>query len=291
MFIININGGLGNQLFQYAVAKKFLTTTDMQVKLDLHNYGLNSYRNYSLDQINSKVEIASTTEINNLLPFYYKNNEFTTKVIHKFFRKQLVDFYKNKGLIKFERECYKPDISLFSIKKDVLLIGYWQNEKYFLDIRQQLLEDIQLKDQPSAIYNAYLNKIRSSNSVSVHIRRCDYLTHTEYQNLSIEYYQKAFEYIGNHINNPTFYIFSDDLDWAKNNIQTNYSLIFIEDCASESEELLLMSACSAHIIANSTFSWWGAWLSDSNNLVVSPSSWFTDGRNTYDFIPHRWISL
>jgi hypothetical protein len=161
------------------------------------------------------------------------------------------------------------------------------------------LKDFNFKNHPTGQNKLTLNIINNTNSVSLHIRRGDYIKNLETYNkhglIDLYYYYKAINYIKEHVYNPTFFIFSDDITWAKENLNIELPVYFIDfnDQTRNYEDLRLMKNCKYNIIANSSFSWWGAWLNDfSNKIVIAPKKWFNDDTiNTYDLTPLDWILI
>lgn len=283
MHIINFQGGLGNQLFQYALYKKFIYLGYI-VKADLTEIKKqNNNRKFSLEQLGISLEVASTVEVKKL---YCDINSRLSRGLFKYFGKKTYYNYKEDNSLHLE---------ILELKKGYFN-GYWQSYKYFEDINDILLADIQFNDKEYSSKNKILlEQIKNdNNSVSLHIRLGDYLKRPDlYGGCCTEnYYNNAIGYLNNNIQNATFYVFSDDIESAKK-ILNNNKYIYID---SNSEEygyidMHLMSLCRHHIIANSSFSWWGAWLSqEKNNIVVAPSKWF-NGATVEGLLPDKWIKL
>ena len=177
-----------------------------------------------------------------------------------------------------------------------MLIGYWQSESYIKEIRNTLLLEINYLQLEEQLNSELYNKLRCSNSVGIHIRRGDYLsnknlnTHSIFK--SLKYYNEAIEYVKSYIKNPEFFIFSDDVEWVKSNLKLEAAVYVDWNSGKESyKDLLLMSVCSHNIIANSSFSWWAAWLNtNKNKLVIAPDTWLNNV-DTPDIIPNEWIKL
>ena len=193
---------------------------------------------------------------------------------------------------------YHFSADFFKIKKDAYLQGYWQSEKYFYDIRDILLNELTLKFDPDRDNKKHLKDIINSESVSIHVRRGDYVKnpHTRaYHGIcSLDYYKRALKKIGSLVENPKYYVFSDDPDWTKENLKIKGKVVFIiNNSNKEYEDLRLMRACKHNIIANSTFSWWGAWLGEyKNKIVIAPEKWFLTKENNYkDIVPDRWLKI
>ena len=180
---------------------------------------------------------------------------------------------------------------MLNLQPPVYLEGYWQSDKYFQDVSTQLRREISLKANGIA-------PIEDANAVSLHVRRGDYIsnpvTNQFHGASSVTYYQAAIDYITQHISQPHFYIFSDDMEWVKQHLPLPQSVTYVSNGQlHDYEELVLMSHCQHHIIANSSFSWWGAWLNPSDQkIVIAPKQWFNNSAfDTTDLIPAAWIQL
>jgi hypothetical protein len=283
MKIIKLKGGLGNQLFQYAFGRLLAITNKTEIKYYTSSVSKgDTARQYKLDKFNTEVSFASEAEAvseKNKAGLFYR-------VIKVFKRKILKQYHIGY------------DINSLSIKEN-FLEGYWQSYKYLEPIRDILLKEISLKTLPTDEYVNVLNKINNCNSVSLHIRRGDYVndakTKREHYVFGLEYYKQAIEIIKSSVSEPNFYIFSDDIEWAKENLDVGgCQSIFVSNFSFEDyEELMLMSKCKHNIIANSSFSFWGAWLNQhSNKIVIAPSKWNNRYDNQYrDLLPPEWIKI
>jgi len=284
MIIIKLNGGLGNQLFQYSLGRKLSIKNSDVFKLDLSDFTKDNPRSYSLGEFNIIENFASDEDI----------NKIKKSGVWKFVDK--LKPYCKRSVIKYKGYDFDPNI--LKLSGNFYLDGYWQSEKYFQNIENMIRKEITLKKSLSSKYTELIDKIKNSDSVSVHIRRGDYLSDKIskiYAMCPIEYYYKAIEKITGHYPNPHFFIFSDDINWVKQNLNIPYPKIFVsgENEIKNYEELILMSLCKHNIIANSSFSWWGAWLNkNTDKIVISPDKWFNDKiGNAKDLIPKNWIKL
>jgi len=284
MIDIEINGGLGNQMFQYALAVK-LMEQNKKVRIDTSFYQQSDKERELLLHIFEGVDYSNlcwSNETSKVQKFIYSIKK----------RKE----YKDRIFI------YQPEVFQY---KDVILQGYWQNEKYFSDIDSIIRKTFSFRKELISNNNHKLaDELSKCNSVSVHIRRGDYMSpkfSSVYADLCcISYYPKAIEYIISAVDNACLYIFSDDIDWVRENIQNLIpdsvlidKIRFVDINTSDSSymDMYLMSSCKHHIIANSTFSWWGAWLGNNKDkIVIAPSRWFCNN-DKLDIICDSWTKV
>ena len=281
MIITKLKGGLGNQLFQYAAGRAVALHHKVPLKLDVTTFETyNPHNGYRLDQFAIQAEIAAENEIINL--------KGRSTVLFSALRK--AGLVKRKSYFKEKRSSYF-DASVFK-NNYVYLDGYWQNELYFSDIRELILEELSLNSSMNDLSFAYLECIKKNNSVSIHVRRGDYLNLKNINVLDVDYYMKAVEYIRKIVEKPTFYIFSDDLEWCKSSLAFLGDCIYVERTQTEIDDLKLMSFCQHNIIANSSFSWWGAWLNQNpNKTVIAPKGWLLNDPGSSNVIPSDWVKF
>jgi len=290
MIIVKIQGGLGNQLFQYAVARHLAKIHDTSVLLDLSLYQTYTLHAYSLSPFNIHENIATPDEIDSItssLPKFVRNLSRKLKISR---------FNENSRHIHEKYFHFDPDILL--LPDNVYLDGYWQSEKYFIGISDIIRSEFTLKRSQSGADKEISERIRSCNSVCVHVRRGSY-TRPPYNSVhgtcSIQYYQDAMKFLAHRTDDPHFFIFSDDPVWTQENLVTEYNVTYVthNDATHDSEDLRLMSQCQHHIIANSTFSWWSAWLSENKEkCVIAPQQWFrNEDRNTSDIYLDSWYKF
>ena len=281
MIITKIKGGLGNQLFQYAAGRAVAIHHKVPLKLDTTIFETYKLHNgYRLDQFAIQAEIATDNEIINLKG---RNN-----VLFSALRK--AGLVKRKSYFKEKRSSYF-DESVFK-NNYVYLDGYWQNELYFLDIRELLLRELSPISSMSDLGCDYLKFIKKSNSVSVHVRRGNYLNTKNINVLDVDYYMKAAEYVRKNVEKPTFYVFSDDLEWCKNSLGFLDDFIFVDRTQTEIDDLKLMSFCRHNIIANSSFSWWSAWLNQNpKKIVIAPKGWLLNDPGSSKVILSDWVKF
>lgn len=287
MIITKISGGLGNQMFQYAIAKSMAKKNNDIFKLDISFYPKQTLRRYELNQFNIEEKIATKREC---IKFRGKE-DFLFKLKGKlgFKNKRPSEYYNEKEKTIF-------DNNLWNKKGDIYLDGFWQNEEYFKDIREEILKDFSLKHNISEEAKKYLEKIKNFQSVSIHIRRGDYIqnshTNSVHGTCDLNYYQKAIKYIQKNVVNPNFHIFSDDIVWCKKNFEFLEHKVFIDNTKSAFDDLELMRNCKYNIIANSSFSWWGAWLNKNDKkIVISPLKWINNNPKNLKWVPNNWIQI
>ena len=194
---------------------------------------------------------------------------------------------------------FQFDPTIMSIGDTVYLDGYWQNEKYFKKIEDVIRKEFVARDVMGDEDKAVAQSITNAKSISVHIRRSDYVTNPKtnavHGTCGIDYYLHATKLIATKIPNPHFFVFSDDHEWVKNNITFAHPTTYVAHNGADKnyQDLRLMSMCRHNIIANSSFSWWSAWLNTNpKKIVIAPQRWINDPtRDTSDLIPKTWIRI
>jgi hypothetical protein len=288
MIIVNLTGGLGNQLFQYSFARYLARINNCDLKLDVSSYENYEWHNYSLSPFNIDEIFATPEECD-----YYKGTGLT--IINKIYRK----LFKLNYFLVEDSFQFNPKYKLWS--SPVYISGYWQSEKYFKELESELRNQFRILIPASKKNQEFIDQMQLENSVSLHIRRGNYVDVSHVNEVhgtcSMNYYKSAVAIIASKVTNPKFYVFSDDIEWAKDNLVLNFETIFVDinDSKTDYEDLRLMSTCKHNITANSTFSWWGAWLNSSKNkIVVSPKIWFKDedlNTLTSSLIPEEWYRI
>ena len=295
MIIFKLNGGLGNQMFQYAAGRSLSLHLMTSLKLDLSNYSsIFPYRKYGLGVFNIEVEEALEDEIKQ----YYKKLSLYEKLFNYVFGvKNINECSSVNTKIIFENK-FLYDKNFKKSPRDCLFIGFWQSEKYFKEYEKVIRKDFSFRKILTEKNEKIAEEIGKTNSVSVHIRRGDYVNNKEinkyHGTCGLEYYENAINFIRKRIKNPKFFVFSDDMKWVKNNLKINNTIFVDGNIGKKSYiDMQLMSLCKHNIIANSSFSWWGAWLNNCpNKIVIAPKKWFSEqGIDTTDLIPKRWIKL
>ncbi len=292
MIVVKLLGGLGNQMFQYAAGRALATKHGVPLKIDISalkndSKGAYTQRHYELDCFNIQATIATEKDLAAFQPFH--NNQILRLAQRKF------PFLFSS--IYFAESGSQFNSTFNNLKSNSYLDGYWQSEAYFKNIRVQLLSDFVLKDSMPRSLETWCDKITSVNSVSMHVRRGDYVnlpSANAFHGLcSMTYYENAFSKLQAEEQNLEIFVFSDDITWCKQNFNFRVNTHFVEHTDKAYWDLYLMSLCKHNIIANSSFSWWGAWLNQhTNKRVFVPEYWFTNIKShSIDILAPNWESI
>jgi hypothetical protein len=265
-------GGLGNQMFQYAAGRSLACFLNTKFKmctaaLERHVPGMTS-RHYALNCFNIREDFASPEDITRC----------------------------TDGSRTYYEPHFDFDRKFFELTNDIMLEGYWQSEKYFSDIRGLIQKEFSVKAPLSGENLDLARKIQKFDSVSIHIRRGDYVANPKTNQFhgicSLDYYQDAAKILVETLTDPHFFVFSDDHEWPAANLALGGPTKFVinNSDAKAFEDLRLMSMCEHHILANSSFSWWGAWLNErTDKIVIAPKQWFSSpSMNTNDLLLKNW---
>lgn len=300
MIIVRLIGGLGNQLFQYAIGRNLAERNSTLLKLDLSGYEEYKLQRYGLHYFKIWEHIASLEEI---ATFRKKKTNYFSKLSSKVIRilgysqYPTSSFYRESTYVKENEASFDP--SVLERTGNIYLEGYWQSERYFSGIREILLREYVIKHDPNYLNKQLSEQISKYDSVSLHIRRGDYvsdpITNKIHGICSNDYYESAIQKITQRVPSCHFFIFSDDPIWVRKNFMIAYPFTIIDhnDASGNFEDLRLMSKCKHNIIANSSFSWWGAWLNrNPEKIVIAPGRWFNDpGLDSNSLIPDSWIKV
>lgn len=287
MIIVRIRDGLGNQMFMYAYGKA-LEKRGYKVKFDLSYFQKQSGHNrLGLDKYNIKADYCTKAEAKK---FY--SRLFIHRILGKLGLRRQAIIYEQT--FEFDEKLLTPPDNYF-------IAGYFQNEKYFKDIISELRQEFTLKGTPSEFTQRVSEQIRTiPNSCSLHVRRGDFIIEKNIQShgaVPLDYYHQAITYMEKEKGDTQYFIFSDDIPWCRENLTFIKNAIFVESNEPRipQEDIYLMSLCQNHIIANSTFSWWGAYLNPNpNKLVIAPKKLYNSERlNTelQGLMCPEWIRL
>jgi hypothetical protein len=289
MVIVRLYGGLGNQLFQYAAGRAIAQRNGATLGLDIADFARDPKRSYRLHNLNTRGLIVprrvsvclrdpSLRRLVRCAPFFARHQLLPVR--HEYLIEPHFNF----------------DPRLQAATGNVCLDGYWQSERYFSEVAPLLRQEFSARNAPDPTNEAMGRLIGDSESVSVHVRRGDYVSeaHTNryHGTCTLDYYRRAIETLCQEVERPHFFLFSDDMDWTSQHLRLDFPATYVthNGVDREHEDLRLMSQCKHHIIANSSFSWWGAWLAtNSGKIVIAPARWFDEAPlDTRDLLPPSW---
>ncbi len=300
MIIVKIIGGLGNQMFQYALGRSLSIKQNCKLKLDT-----SWYKEY--DKIEDTNDPNKATKRDYLLKFFNISGRIIPNwylpaikkipLIRKYYPK-VARIIPNK-LFNY-KVLVEDDFSWINIKNqnNYFVTGYWQKSLYFDKYENIIVSDFRLKNPLSVINQKYYEQILSTNSVAIHIRRGDLISNPSVAKLqptcSLEYFYSGIKTISNKVKDLSLFIFSNDMEWCKNHFKNQYPTIFVDSIGNDHEHFFLMSKCKYQVIANSTYSWWAAWLNQyPAKIIVAPKNWYHDTQlnELAIFIPNNWIKI
>ena len=290
MIIGRITSGLGNQLFQYAVARNLSLINKTPLYLDLSYYKqlyeTDTPRSFKLGHFAGSYRVLQKSG----LLYVSKATRFlpnrSLPPLFLFVREK--HFHFDEQVLQARGGC-------------ITLDGFWQSEEYFRENAAIIRKELTLTTIPSPEFNHYQHLIQNtSTAVSMHIRRGDYVNHPVFSQtfgfIGTAYYEQALNQLFQQVDNPQLFVFSDDQDWVKQNLSLPDNTVYVHNTGPDSDvaDLVLMSQCRHNITANSSFSWWGAWLnSNPDKLVITPKKWYKQQPtwDTKDLLPATWLAL
>jgi hypothetical protein len=288
MIIMRLMGGLGNQMFQYACGRSLALRTGHELVLEtglLKRRHLTTPREFGLDAFNIAARLATRADMADGISLLGRV-------------KRRLGVHVSATLPTIEEPSLPSAPSLFPAQFDCLcLVGYWQSEAYFAAHADVIRRDLALRAGPAARLDAaLLARLAAPEAVSLHVRRGDYVADAKTNQFHgvcpLDYYRRAADHIAKQVRAPEFFVFSDDPGWVREHLQLGFPLQVVSDGRlRDFEELTLMSRCHHHIIANSSFSWWGAWLNPRpDKIVCAPRTWYADPtRDARDLVPAAWF--
>jgi glycosyl transferase family 11 len=299
MVVVQLIGGIGNQMFQYACGRHLALLNNSELLLDL-SFLQNRvsfrkdfvFRDYDLDIFNIQGRIATESDIP-LYPQNWKINSILHRLYHLFLvRRKGFKYILERSLNSYKQILYNRKV--LEKRGNIYLAGYWASPKYFEVIRDIIKADFSFRKKISNNCLDILQQIGSTNSVCINVRRKEFLTIKAMGFHGMDYIQKAVKKIEEQVTDPAFFVFSDDLEWCRANIALNHRTFFVgEEFYGEKfrDYFELMMSCKHFILPNSSFAWWAAWLSaDKDKIVVTPKDYFA-GYNTRDLIPDSWLRI
>ena len=290
MIITKITSGLGNQLFQYAVGRSLAIRNNTSLYFDLSYYkqlyDTDTPRAFKLNKFAIDYKLLHTS------PYQYISK--ATKLLPNRTLKPFFTWQNEKH--------FHVDPAVLQVRSSfVMLDGFWQSAGYFADCEAVIRRELTFNRETNPTFKSYRQAIEQAEQpISVHIRRGDYVTHPEFSQsfgfVGVDYYRAAIARLTTQFPAATLFLFSDEPTWVQENLTPNVPHIFVKNTGHDADldDMQLMSLCHHHIIANSSFSWWGAWLNaDKHKVVLAPQRWFKHKPdwNTKDLVPATWLRL
>jgi len=291
--VSRILGGLGNQMFQFAFGRALSLKHGVALKLDLSGFATYGLHRFELDRVfGLPLQVASGTDRRDLLG--WRSSDLVLRILARPAFKRL----RGRHLVIHDRGTDASNY--FGSGASSYLFGYWQSEHYFRDYAASIRDDFVFRAPLVSANMDLARRMLDRDSVSVHIRRGDYVSDPKTRAVlgpcSVEYYLRAIDWLRTRVPGAEWFVFSDDVEWVKESIPLSGNVQYVSHNkgADSYFDMQLMSLCKHHIIANSTFSWWGAWLGEpsTNAIVVAPARWYADARyESHDLIPSSWVRL
>jgi hypothetical protein len=292
MVVSHILGGIGNQMFQYAAGRALSLANDQRFLLDLSDFSNYRLHNgFELSRVFSvNTESATASTVRGMLGWR------ASLLARRVLRRPRFAWLRGRKFVAEPHFQYWPDF--FCMPGDCYLYGYWQSERYFKAFEDTIRRDFTFREELSGRNADLALDIANTQSVSLHIRRGDYISNPKNTKVlnacSLDYYRRAISFVAERVEQPVFYIFSDDMEWVRQNLPVGFPCVYVDHNrqAESYRDMQLMSLCRQHVIANSSFSLWGAWL-DANpeKLVIAPTNWFRNGNDDRDLVPDEWVRL
>ncbi len=298
MILVRLSGGLGNQMFQYAAGRRLALVHDTALRLDTgrlrHTAPGDTLREFALGCLAITADLATPAEEQLCARLEQKAAAPLGRLLGRCGRA-----VRRSGTHYVRQKSPAFDGSILSQPDNCCLDGSWQSEQYFCDIRETLLREFTPFRQLVAPDRRLADEISSCSAVSLHVRRGDYLTNAQaarhHGTCSVDYYRRAVTHLAAHGTDVRLFIFTDDPKWVAENLSFELpsTLVSGADDGDPCRDLMLMRLCRHHIIANSSFSWWGAWLADDPaKMVIAPERWFADpGRDASAIVPETWLRV
>jgi hypothetical protein len=297
MIVTKLQGGLGNQMFQYAAGLRLALLHGVKLALDasaMDAHTDETLRGYDLAPYPIAAEVldSPTAPRPGAAP-----QSRAAHLLGRLRRKKASEPAARPS--PAVERAFHFDPAVLDLPDTACLEGYWQSERYFADVADRVRGDLTLRDAPTGRNAEVAAQIASCTAISLHVRRGDYVSNSTHNAThgvcALDYYRRAVEHVGKYVDEPVFFLFSDDPAWVAAHLEIDAPTVLVDHNGPDTacEDLRLMSSCAHHVLANSSFSWWGAWLNPAPKpLVVAPKHWFLDpSLDTRDLIPKRWVTL
>jgi hypothetical protein len=292
--VVRLIGGLGNQMFQYAAARAVAARCNAPLMLDISWFAGEAERRFALSPFRisaKKLDLAPARPRWNSR--WYRTLQ---RFAHRFNRRVATHKF---GMPIYRETSFCYDSRVRALQTPVYMDGYFQSEKYFAGCRNIIFEDFQISHPPRSEAQTLLERIQASDAICMHIRRGDYVTDPATKAFhglcSMDYYRRGLQDIAENLGQPECFVFSDDPAWVHDNVKLDLPMTVVDIHGPDEahEDLRLMAACHSYVIANSSMSWWGAWLGRrAGKRVVAPRQWVQAASlDTRDLIPDDWVRL
>jgi len=292
--VVRLIGGLGNQMFQYAAARAVAVRCNAPLMLDISWFAGEAERRFALSPFcisGEKLELAPSRPWRNS-----RWNRILQRFVHRFNRHVATHKF---GIPIYRETSFRYDSGVQALQAPVYMDGYFQSEKYFASCRNVIFEDFQISQPPPSEAQTLLKRIQASDAICMHIRRGDYVTDPATKAFhglcSMDYYCRGLQDIVKNLAQPECFVFSDDPAWVHDNLKLDLPMTVVDIHGPDEahEDLRLMAACHSYVIANSSMSWWGAWLGRrAGKRVIAPRQWVQAASlDTRDVIPDDWVRL
>jgi hypothetical protein len=304
MIVVFLRGGLGNQMFQYAAARALAKKYGAEVRFDTtflndrFPRGKVAFYHFDLDifGIAPRFTLLSVISQAAPIPGVWLGIDLALMKARDAFGIRKI--FKELSSGEFASSAFDP--AMLTAGGNVLLWGYWQSEKYFEGVKDDIRKEFRFATALTGEAARIAEEIKRTNSVSLHVRRGDYAAIKSVVKImgetNLPYYAAAVAHIGERVKDPHFFIVSNDPAWCRENIKIPFATTYLDDASAgpkNAYHLELMSLCKHNIIANSTYSWWAAWLNaNPEKIVIAPKKWFNDpSMSSGDIIPAGWVAL
>lgn len=283
MIITKLNGGLGNQLFEYACARNLQLKYNDEMRLDIEGFK-RSPRHYSLENFILSDDVS-------VLPEKDSKNLLFLQAVSKCNRNLAFSLGPLFGTYIWKSSNYRP-LNISDTKgRTLYLYGYWQSEKYFEENKEKILKELKVKTPIPEVCKDLLKDIKKPNSVCVHIRRGDYVD-CGFLHCDEAYYNKGLDFIYEKHSDCSAIIFSDDIAWVKDNMKFHVPATYVELDIPDYETLRMMYLCKHFVMSNSSFSWWAQYLSENpEKIVIAPEYWLPENKENKSMYLDNWVIL
>ena len=282
--VVGLSGGLGNQMFQYSAGRSLAVRLGLPLVLDLSWFGGQMDRQFALTPF--RIDALKRTQCAWLPP---RGQALTSRLSRRWLPSIM-------GVPVWREPHFQYSSDFAAVSGPVFLEGYWQSERYFGEIRSQLRQEFALRESLSPVCAKLLEEISGCDAICVHVRRGDYLTNPVaakvHGNCPVDYYHAGIAELCQGLTRPHCFVFSDDPSWVRTSLAFDCPMTVVDVNGPDDAhlDLVLMTACRHFLIANSSLSWWGAWLGNYvGKKVIAPARWFlTSDKDTRDLLPESW---